>query len=370
MKPVSFMTARARPQVLTARGAVHCPVRGAVLNCKQKGTLMRNLVFAASFVAILVSASAAHAEIFPPTFFRCGADQLFGHPSDGASAESRTGYGRTQWARIARSYWRNSQGQSAHGNRFWLSTFDTDVEDYALNLNTDLYPVYYNLATDLLWVGPGPNNATWIGNTRSQIAGIPYTGGFDLPAGVAIDALCEAGCYAPEQQIRVGDTSVAVSKAHESGERALTTLAPGATIDSVQLMQNKIARWTVDIAPAKQTIVTLRMKSGGELRVTLEHPVVTSDGVMRQAQTLVVGDSLVRDNGASDPVVSISRSDEMTKVYNLRPTTTDLTSNVLVAQGYLSGSARYQNEYLKYLNRVLFRRNIPVDTIPRGAARK
>ena len=122
----------------------------------------------------------------------------------------------------------------------------------------------------------------------------------------------------------------------------------------------------MDIAPAQQTIFTLRMKSGGQLRVTNEHPLVTSDGVMKQAQTLVVGEELVRDNGSPDPVVSIVKSTELTKVYNLRPTTTDLTSNILVAQGYLTGSARYQNEYIKYLNRVLFRQKIPSAMIARS----
>jgi hypothetical protein len=134
-----------------------------------------------------------------------------------------------------------------------------------------------------------------------------------------------------------------------------------------EFMQNSIGRWMVDIAPANQEIITLRMKSGGELRVTNEHPLVTSEGVMKRAEDLVVGESLVRDNGASDPVVSMSSTTEFTKVYNLQPTTTDLTSNILVAQGYLSGSVRYQNEYVKYLNRVLLRQNIPSSVIVRKA---
>lgn len=323
---------------------------------------------ALAMAALALSPSASNAEIFPPTFFRCAADQLAGHPSEGATAASRTGFGRTRWARTAYSYWKFGPTPStSHANRFWLATFNPDVDDFALNHDTDLYPVYYNTPLDALWVGPGPAAAaSWFGTTQQQIASIPYQGTSDLPAGVAVDALCEAGCYVPDQQIRVGATSVAVSKAQESGERALTTLAPGSTIDSVELIQNTIARWTVDIAPANQTIVTLRMKSGGELRVTKEHPLVTSEGMMRQAQTLAVGDALVRDDGSLDPVVSTTRTEEFTKVYNLRPTTTDLTSNILVAQGYLTGSARYQNEYVKYLNRVLFRHKIPAAVIPRG----
>lgn len=320
-----------------------------------------------SFVVIAGTASAASAEIFPPTFYRCAADQLFGHPSDGLSA-GRTGEGRTQWARKAFNFYSFGPGGSVtNARRFWLSSFDADVDDFAANFDTDLYPVYYNTPLDALWVGPGPANATWFGTTRTAIATLGFTGALNLPAGVAVDALCEAGCYMPDQVIRTGDSSVAVATAQASGQRAVTTLAPNSTIDSVALMQNTIARWTVDIAPANQTILTLRMKSGGEMRVTLEHPLVTSDGAMRQAQTLVVGDSLVRDNGSSDPVVSITKTEEFTKVYNLRPTTTDLTSNVLVAQGYLTGSARYQSEYVKYLNRVLFRHKIPAAVIARRA---
>jgi hypothetical protein len=183
---------------------------------------------------------------------------------------------------------------------------------------------------------------------------------------VAVEALCEAGCYSPEQKIRVGDTVIPVAEAHESGQSKLTTLAPGATLDSLEFMKNRIARWTVDIAPAHQTIITLRMESGGELRVTTEHPLVTSEGVMKRAEDLVLGESLVREDGSPDPVVSIVKTKELTKVYNLRPSTTDLTSNILVAQGYLNGSARYQNEYLKYLNRVLLRHNIPSEVIVRS----
>jgi len=326
---------------------------------------MKKLVSMVSFVAIAGASTVASAEIFPPTFYRCAADQLFGHPSDGLSA-GRTGEGRTQWARKAFAFYANGPGGSlSNARRFWLTSFDVDVDDFAALYNTDLYPVYYSTPTDTLWVGPGPNNATWFGTTRTGIATLGFTGALNLPTGVAVDALCEAGCYMPDQAIRTGDSSMSVAQAQSSGERAVTTLAPGSTIDSMNLMQNTIARWTVDIAPANQTILTIRMKSGGQLRVTEEHPLVTNDGVMRQAQTLVVGDSLVRDNGAADPVVSITKSEEYTKVYNLRPTTTDLSSNILVAQGYLTGSARYQSEYVKYLNRVLFRRKIPASVIAR-----
>lgn len=310
-------------------------------------------------------ASTAFADVFNPNYFRCAADQLAGHPSDGANAESRTGLGRQQWANSAFSwYYLGPGGNRTDGRRYWVTTYGDDITDWALNANTDLYPVYA-LASGDIWVGPGPQNFTWFGTTRSQIANLSYQGAFDLPVGVSIIGMCQAGCYSPEQQIRVGNESQSVVSAHDSGEPSVTTLTADSTMESPAYMTNQIARWTVDIAPASQPIVTLRTKSGGSLRVTTEHPLLTSEGVMKQAQTLVVGEALVREDGSPDPIVSIATKNEFTKTYNLRPTTTDLTSNIVVAQGYLAGSGRYQDEFLKYLNRVMFRENVPSDLIVR-----
>lgn len=327
---------------------------------------MKKFVFVAAGALVAASASPSYA-FFPVTAFRCAADQLNGHPQD-TFQEGRTGYGRQLWSKNAYTYYKFTLGQNATASHYWLpSTFNLDI-DNAAPQNIDLYPVYVDNSSPALplWVGPGPNKPDiWFASTASGISGMPWINQYNLPAGVAVDALCEAGCYSPEQEIRVGDGFVSVAKAQASGESTLMTLAPNASLDALSFMKNTIARWTMDIAPANQTIITLRMKSGGELRVTTEHPLVTSEGVMKRAEDLSLGESLVRENGSLDPVVSMVKSTEFMKVYNLRPTTTDLTSNILVAQGYLTGSVRYQNEYIKYLNRVLLRHKIPTELIAR-----
>lgn len=340
---------------------------------------MRKLVFVTSvaLVAVAASASLSFADFFPVTHFRCMADPLGGHPS--SPLEWRTGYGRKVWAANAYQYYKYSAGNAANANRYWLGTAGNDEVNLAYASDIDLYPVYVDGTPDAnILVGPGPSNATYFGTTFGEISNLHFgeidifsgmTLGVDMPLGMHVDGLCEAGCYSPEQEIRVGDSFLAVDQAQKSGQLSLTTLTPDATIDSLEFMQNTIARWTVDIAAAKQSIVTLRMKSGGEMRVTTEHPLVTSEGVMKRAEDLVIGESLVRENGSPDPVVSMVTTTEFTKVYNLRPTTTDLTSNILVAQGYLTGSARYQNEFVKYLNRVLLRHNIPSSVIARHSPR-
>lgn len=335
---------------------------------------MKKIALLGSCALVAATASTSFAgEYYPANHWRCSADQLYGHPSYQASyPEQRQGYGRTTWARDAYKYFRYGTGANTFlATKFWKSWMDDEVEAAAAPAyDLDLYPVYAddNNATTGIWKGPGPQStATWYGTTFSTIKSRPWS----LPksdGSVYADALCEAGCYSPEQEVRFGDGFMPVAQAFELGEQHVTTLTPKATLGSLSFMDNDIARWTVDIAPANQAILTIRMQSGGELRVTAEHPVLTSEGVMKKASDLVVGESLVREDGSPDPIASTERKMVFTKVYNLRPTTTDLLSNIVVAQGYLNGSARYQSEYLKYLNRRLMRSNVPMDVIPRTGA--
>jgi hypothetical protein len=327
---------------------------------------MKRVVFFGSFLLMATTASTAFA-YYPAAYWRCSADQLGGSPS--SPLESRQAYGRTTWAKNAFTYHKSGPNPNAAlADRFWQGWMSQEVADAAVaQTPIDLYPVYSDPNSPSgIWIGPGPKAApTWHGNTFTEIKTRPYT----LPTlTTKVDALCEAGCYTPEQELRFGDELIPVAAAFESTRQDVTTLAPGSTFDSLSFIQNRVARWTVDIAPAEQTIITLRMDSGGELRVTTEHPLLTSEGVMKKATELVVGESLVKEDGSPDPIASMERNTIFTKVYNLRPATTDLISNILVAQGYLNGSARYQSEYVKYLNRVLMRNNIPEEVIPRSRA--
>ncbi|MFE8602494.1 hypothetical protein [Archangium violaceum] len=70
------------------------------------------------------------------------------------------------------------------------------------------------------------------------------------------------------------------------------------------------------------------------------------------AQTLKVGDALLKADGTQDPIVDIQRTQYFGKVYNLRPDSSARISNVLVAKGYLVGSSLFQNDEVGYFNRT------------------
>lgn len=179
-----------------------------------------------------------------------------------------------------------------------------------------------------------------------------------------VNGYCEASCYAPDQKVQFQGGELAIVDAVAQRRSDLVTLAPESTLDSVQLMNNTTFAFTAETRDTKHTIFEIATESGGKLRVTDEHPVINGEGRMVQAKTLKVGDDLVRANGAPDRIVGIERTSHFGKVYNLQPVTQDLVSNVLVAQGFLVGSSRFQNDDVGFINRVILYRAVPSVAIP------
>lgn len=216
------------------------------------------------------------------------------------------------------------------------------VNDYNArpDLQPYLFPTYFDFTSFVPW-------------------DIPFTAGTNctvMPTSATNVGLCVAGCYTPDQQIRFAGGDVSILDAFEASQADVVTLTPDAAFDDLRFMTNSVSRYVVDREAAQQDVFVFTMESGGVLKVTSTHPLVTSDGQMRQAQDLVVGDELVLASGAGDAIMDVKVEQYFGKVYNLAPTTMDHGSNIVVAQGYLSGSHRYQNEFLDVINSVILRR--------------
>ncbi|MNT27430.1 hypothetical protein D3C72_1630600 [compost metagenome] len=97
------------------------------------------------------------------------------------------------------------------------------------------------------------------------------------------------------------------------------------------------------------------MKSGRELRVTKNHPLLTADGMMKMASEFKSDDSLVQLGGSLDRIASIEEIKHFGKVYNLFVESDEAAKNIVVTNGYLNGTAYFQNAGAKDMNRSLFR---------------
>jgi hypothetical protein len=179
-----------------------------------------------------------------------------------------------------------------------------------------------------------------------------------------VNGYCEAACYTPEQKILFSSGEVPILEAMKSLREDLITLAPDSTLDNLQLQQNTTYSYTRELRDAEQQLCIITTQSGGQLSLTLEHAVINSEGRIVQAQTLKVGDELVKADGTLDPIVDIQRTPYFGKVYNIAPVSTDLVSNILVAQGYLVGSVRFQNDEVRYINRIILYQGVPAEVIP------
>lgn len=180
-----------------------------------------------------------------------------------------------------------------------------------------------------------------------------------------VTAYCESGCYAPDQSLRFSDGDVNIVDAMKAQRDDLVTLTSDATLDDLATQTSRVYSYTADIRDAEQVLYQITTASGGALRVTDEHPVLTSEGRLVKAEKLRVGDQLLKADGTPDLITGIVKEDYFGKVYNIKPVSRERVSNVLIAQGYLVGSARFQNDDVGYMNRALLFRAVPDAVMPR-----
>ena len=89
---------------------------------------------------------------------------------------------------------------------------------------------------------------------------------------------------------------------------------------------------------------------------------MNGEGFMLEASKFKIGDSLVKLDGSLDPIVSIDADAQFFgKVYNISPVSNNDHENIVVAQGFLNGSQKYQKKAFGEINRLVLRSNIPAD---------
>ncbi len=186
-----------------------------------------------------------------------------------------------------------------------------------------------------------------------------------VPNGFYMTLPCQMGCYSGEQEILFGSGYKPIEQASRELASDIITLAPDATMENLRFVTNQVQSYTVDTDAHDQELLKFETTQGGTLRVTSEHPIVLADGTIRQASDVKIGDMLVRADGALDDVVRVTTENYSGRVFNVKPVTTDLRTNVIVAQGFLNGSVRYQNSYRDYLGRVLLRDTLNWTTVNR-----
>ena len=182
--------------------------------------------------------------------------------------------------------------------------------------------------------------------------------------GFFVNGYCVSSCYLPDQQIAFDGGTEGILAAMTELRTGVTTLTPTSTLDNIKTRTDEVASYTHDIREAKQVIFTITTRSGGQLKVTDKHPILVGDGRIVQAQSIKVANQLIKPDRTRDEVVSVTQADYFGKVYNIKPASTNRVANILIAQGFLVGSSRYQNDDADLINRIILGHSIPENVIP------
>ncbi|RYZ63497.1 MAG: hypothetical protein EOP09_17575 [Proteobacteria bacterium] len=212
-----------------------------------------------------------------------------------------------------------------------------------------LYPTFMNRATapEKVWKAPTSKNASC-----------------NVPAAVYVAAVCVSSCATPEQQIMAEIKNGRQMKymtfidALTQNVAKVATLANTDSMSGKQIMRTSVQQWVTEMIDTDHVIVHFKLKSGRELKLTPNHPVVAFNGSMKLAGDFKVGESLVLLGGELDPIISADHVQYFGKVYNLFTNSAETHKNIVITNGYLNGTAYYQNEGAKDLNRGLFKNKL------------
>ncbi len=229
----------------------------------------------------------------------------------------------------------------------FLANFD-DIKGNGFGLNTPgrvLYPTFLDSKTKKTWKAPTDPKASC-----------------QIPSTVYIAGVCVSSCSTPEQQILVDVEGqmkyMPFIDAYLAKIERVKTLGDKSSLSTQKVKSLKVDSWVTEIEDAQHEILVFKMKSGGQLKVTSNHPILSPEGKMKLAIDYKVGESLVKLGGQLDPIISIEKVPYFGKVYNLFVKSNAPKQNIVVIGGYLNGTAFYQNEGADWVNRSLFRESL------------
>ena len=178
----------------------------------------------------------------------------------------------------------------------------------------------------------------------------PGSADCNVPDDYDIVGYCTSGCVTPDQSI---ETSLSQQPILDMirGHVNQVAVPVRASDDSLRSEVHGIRRFTKDLAATSQKIVVVTMVTGARLKLSQNHPLLTSDFRMKNADQLKVGDRLVSGSGSYDKIVSIEEQPYFGKLYNLSVETNDLSKSLYLVQGYVSGDKKFQDLSVSELNR-------------------
>lgn len=145
--------------------------------------------------------------------------------------------------------------------------------------------------------------------------------------------------------------------AYEIPAHTLVTVASNATLERMTYSTVPLENIVLD-SRATVELVYLKGQSGGFLAVTPAHPVMNHEGRLLQARDFKVGDSMIRLNGKADRLVEVRNFMYKGSTRNVVPRSDMLTSNLIIAEGYITGSYWYETVGQRFMGQQILRQSL------------
>jgi len=232
---------------------------------------------------------------------------------------------------------------------------------YNCGLITQAARDFYNLDADYVVFTVGCGHAgcsPFIPVTPTDSCLVP---GVPSPPGPTILGFCKAGCYTPEQKVLFNGTYSGVQHAYETHKTTVTGLTAGSSLRDLSFAEQPIQTYVA--GSTTEDIFVLKDRRGDTVKVTSEHPMVLEDGTVVKARSLQKGDQLAKADGTMSRLVEIKTFSFTGTVWNVEPASHDKAENILVGQGFLTGSVRFQNEWADEVFRLSRRDDLDVSKL-------
>lgn len=166
--------------------------------------------------------------------------------------------------------------------------------------------------------------------------------------------ICQSGCFSADQKILVSSGYEKVENLKDK-DVALATLAPDSTFENTSFRLFPDTYMVESLNKEEINEIITFFTDFGTLKVTTGHRLLDGEGMVKEAVDFQVGDSLVRANGELAKITAIDSKEEVGRVYHVSAESLDPKDNIIVAQGFLSGSHRMQIGLIDVANRILMR---------------
>jgi hypothetical protein len=169
---------------------------------------------------------------------------------------------------------------------------------------------------------------------------------------------CYTGCYTPEQRVSFGGQYIGIQQAFEEKQSTVTALSLNSTERALSYSEQAIRTYVA--GDSEELIYVLKTQDGRQLDVTDTHPMVRGTGEVVKARELKAGDVLLGSDGKQVVLEDVSTYRFKGRVWNLQPVSEEKLENIINAEGLLTGSIRFQNEWGDSAFRLFLRDNLSI----------